>query len=217
MSFFEFPEGTKLSHPILYPEMVSHLTTRAHMRACILTSVCTLLLTAVPVVRACGDPACAVYGTQTCSHTLWAECHSCGQPQRGCVNVVDAHNSCGLCCVSACVLAVMPVHCAAGLRFLPLRDSCGHLIHQSGFFVLICKTTLNPDRRGGLGLQTSIVSENGPLDNGQELVQNGGHVQNSGQMDLDNTSQAAKRKRISRQRTIEEHSTSSECVVVELH
>ena len=109
-------------------------------------------------------------------------------------------------CVSACP------HCdagslCAGLRFLPLRDSCGHLIHQSGFFVLICKTALNPGR-SRLTSQTTVISRNGHLDNTPEVVvQNGGHVQgHSDEMNSDDKGQTGRQKRISRQHPIEGHS-----------
>lgn len=121
-------------------------------------------------------------------------------------------------CTVRMTTAVMPALCVAGLQFLPLRDGCGHLIHQSGFFVLICKTALKVGRRGGLALQTSVSGENGHVDNGLEAVQNGDHLRDqSDQMSSDDTSQKARQKHFSRQHSIEEHSTSSEVVVVELH
>ena len=111
-------------------------------------------------------------------------------------------------CVCVCVSTCCdPGSLCAGLRFLPLRDSCGHLIHQSGFFVLICKTALNPGR-SGLASQTTVIGRNGHLDNTSEVVvQNGGHVQGfSDEMNSDDTDQTARQKRISRQHPIEGHS-----------
>ena len=84
--------------------------------------------------------------------------------------------------------------------------------------MLICKTALKPGRRGGHALQTSVSVENGHVDNGREAVQNGDHQRDhSDQVSSDDTSQKARQKHLSRQHSIEEHSTSSEIVAVELH
>ena len=172
---------------------------------------------AVYAVRACGDPGGAVNGTETNSNTIWTKCHSCGQPQGRCVSDTPC-NACRLCMsVRVCDCVFSSVCYAAGLRFLPLRDISGHLIHQSGFFVLVHKTALKPSRRGGLVPRTTITSENGDLYTSQG-VQNGDQSHDRSDLTSSaNTHQKDRQKHFSRQDSIEEEPTSSQVVVVELH